>query len=166
MPGIESDLSKLAFPLAGNPAAKAAGAARAIQPGRSAGEFLALRGPLEKSRAAGGPGAATRAGERGASGMTSPEKALAGAKGGDERAGLLAASREFEALFLRYLAGAMRQTIPEGGLGGAPGAHFFGGMIDEHLGRLLAESGRGMQLADQLSRQVAALPKEENDGTP
>ncbi|MBN2169789.1 MAG: hypothetical protein JW819_00545 [Candidatus Krumholzibacteriota bacterium] len=70
------------------------------------------------------------------------------------------AAREFEGILMLYLASAMWDTLPAGGTGGMQGAHFYQGMIEEQLGRLLVEGSRGPGLADAIVRQVSAETKE------
>ncbi len=70
------------------------------------------------------------------------------APAGSERAKVIGAAREFEEVFLRYLASAMTESA---GVGGEiEGAHFYKGLIDEQFGRLLADSGRGLGLQASL----------------
>ena len=61
---------------------------------------------------------------------------------------VIAAGRQFEAIFLRYLVTAMRNT----GEGAGSGTEFYEGLIDENLSRILAESGGGLQLGELLAR--------------
>jgi hypothetical protein len=61
----------------------------------------------------------------------------------------LAAVKEFEAVFLRQLAGVMTRSA-SGLAAGSEGAAFYQGMIEEQLGRLLAERGGGLGLQDAL----------------
>ncbi len=74
------------------------------------------------------------------------------APAGSERAKVIGAAREFEEVFLRYLASAMTESA---GVGGEiEGAHFYKGLIDEQFGRLLADSGRGLGLQASLIQNL------------
>lgn len=85
-------------------------------------------------------------------------KAL-GADPAAERARVAQAASDFEAVFMGYLS----STMTKGALGDGdmPGAQFYQGMIDEQLGRLLAESGGGLGLQEALS--AAMTPAEEDE---
>lgn len=82
--------------------------------------------------------------------------------GGDavEHRKVVEAAREFEAVFLRYLASAMTQTVSAGGE--MEGAHFYKGLIDEQLGDMLAESGRGLGLQESLVRGMSGTDTEDD----
>jgi hypothetical protein len=108
------------------------------------------------------PASLTRMESRGAA--TSPADAAGGVAGaataGDAPA-LRKAAQEFEGILMRYLASAMWDTLPAGGTSGMQGAHFYQGMIEEQLGRLLVEGSRGPGLADAIVRQVSVVTKEK-----
>jgi Rod binding domain-containing protein len=84
-----------------------------------------------------------------AEGATSWQPLAGGAGRGDERRQALAAVKEFEAVFLRQLAGVMTRSA-SGLTAGSEGAAFYQGMIEEQLGRLLAERGGGLGLQEAL----------------
>ncbi len=75
------------------------------------------------------------------------------------------AGREFETILLRYLVGAMRSTIGDAGGGGMQGAHFYQGLIEEQLGRVLADSGRGLRLAELLQQQLGRTGEGDGHGS-
>ncbi len=70
------------------------------------------------------------------------------------------AAREFEAVFLRYLASAMNKSVSAGTK--MEGAHFYQGMIDEQFGRILAESGKGLGLQDAMIKRLNTVAEGEN----
>ncbi len=78
-------------------------------------------------------------------------KSVTGA-GGTERHEAAKAAREFEEVFLRYLASAMTESAGVGG--DMEGAHFYKGLIDEQFGRLLADSGGGLGLQGSLIKKL------------
>ncbi len=84
--------------------------------------------------------------------LTSGELRSLEAPAGSERAKVVGAAREFEEVFLRYLASAMTESAGVGGKG--EGAHFYKGLIDEQFGRLLADSGRGLGLQTSLIQNL------------
>jgi hypothetical protein len=87
-------------------------------------------------------------------------KSLSGPAGA-EREKVAGAAREFEEVFLRYLASAMTESA---GMGGeVEGAHFYKGLIDEQFGRLLADSGRGLGLQASLIQKLGG-PEEAGHG--
>jgi Rod binding domain-containing protein len=65
---------------------------------------------------------------------------------------------ELESVFLNQLFQAMRQSVPDGGLGdSSPGEEMFTAMLDEQLAKEAAfkwERGLGEQLYRQLSRRL------------
>ncbi len=65
---------------------------------------------------------------------------------------------ELESVFLNQLFQAMRQSVPDGGLGEAsPGEEMFTAMLDEQLAKEAAfkwEGGLGEDLYRQLSRRL------------
>ncbi len=81
-------------------------------------------------------------------------------EGATEHRKVVEAAKEFEAVFLRYLASAMTQTVSAGGE--MEGAHFYKGLIDEQLGRMLAESGRGLGLQESLVKNMSEANLEDD----
>jgi len=69
-------------------------------------------------------------------------------------------ANELEGVFLNQLFQAMRQSVPDGGLGEAsPGEEMFTAMLDEQLAKEAAvnwERGIGEELYQQLSRRLTA----------
>lgn len=66
------------------------------------------------------------------------------------------AAREFEALFITNLLRIMRESLDQSELfGSGLGGHFYMDLIDQQLGRALAERG-GIGIADLLIRQLEA----------
>lgn len=69
-------------------------------------------------------------------------------------------ANELEGVFLNQLFQAMRQSVPDGGLGGtSPGEEMFTAMLDEQLAKEAAvkwEGGIGEALFQQLSRRLTA----------
>jgi len=67
---------------------------------------------------------------------------------------------ELESVFLNQLFQAMRQSVPDGGLGEtSPGEEMFTAMLDEQLAQEAAakwERGIGEELYKQLSRRLTA----------
>ena len=57
------------------------------------------------------------------------------------------AAKRFEELLGTMLVKEMRQALPDGFFGKGPGADVYGGWLDEHLGKSLAENG-GLGLRD------------------
>lgn len=71
----------------------------------------------------------------------------------DPRAGLKAASREFEALFLQMVLKAMRDAVPKSGLFGSQEMDLYQGLLDQQLTQTM--SGRGTTgIAAALERQL------------
>lgn len=72
------------------------------------------------------------------------EKATDAARlGGDENA-----ARELEKLFVTMLVKEMRESLPEGFFGKAPGANVYGGLFDQMLAESLAAgAGTGLRQA-------------------
>jgi len=63
-------------------------------------------------------------------------------------------ARDFEALFVRQLLTEMRRSIPKGDPDlKAPGEDIYQGMLDSEFAKHIAGSGRGLGLADMLTRQ-------------
>ncbi len=90
---------------------------------------------------------------KGIGGATAPWQPLAASAGGSQRQAI-AAVKDFEAVFLRQLAGVMTRSA-SGLAAGSEGAAFYQGMIEEQLGRLLAERGGGMGLQSALLARLA-----------
>jgi len=134
---------------------KAGAAANATDGGAPAGRPLGL---ADLGRAA--PPASLARSSAVAAAPSSPAGAGGAAPSRAEPA-LQRAAREFEGILMRYLASAMWETLPGSDAGGMAGAHFYQGMIEEQLGRLLVEGGHGPGLAGALVRQVSADPEEE-----
>ena len=93
-----------------------------------------------------------------ATGTTPAASAPAGSAAAT-RAGIRAAAKEFESIFVYQMISAMRKTIGDGGfIKKSNGQEIFEGMLDEEWGRkLAAKSGpRGLSeiLYQQLSRQL------------
>lgn len=91
--------------------------------------------------------------------LTGGEMRSLEAGAGSEREKVVAAAREFEEVFLRYLASAMTESAGVGGE--VEGSHFYKGLIDEQFGRLLADSGRGLGLQSSLIQKLGT--GEESD---
>jgi Rod binding domain-containing protein len=76
----------------------------------------------------------------------------------DNRAQLRRLADELESVFLNQLFQAMRQSVPDGGLGtSSPGEEMFTAMLDEQLAKEAAfkwERGLGEELYRQLSRRL------------
>jgi Rod binding domain-containing protein len=72
---------------------------------------------------------------------------------------------ELESVFLNQLFQAMRQSVPDGGLGeSSPGEEMFTAMLDEQLAKEAAfkwERGLGEELYRQLSRRLVDQPTVE-----
>ena len=65
------------------------------------------------------------------------------------------ACADFEAIMLRQLLAAMRESVPEGGLlDGGHATEMYQGMHDEQLARTLAD-GKGMGFGAALYRQIS-----------
>ena len=102
-------------------------------------------------------------------GAIAPELALPAAPSGiEEQRRLrgkppLAVAREFEAILLAQMLGAMRQTVPSSGLLQAASAHrVLDGAFDQEVARSLvarADFGIARQLAAQLERHGGARPE-------
>jgi len=64
------------------------------------------------------------------------------------------AAVQFEAVFVRQMLSAMRQTIPDGGLiDGGQAEELFAGMLDGHMSELMAGESKS-ELADAIYRQL------------
>ncbi len=95
------------------------------------------------------------------SGLPSPDALLPGgaqslqAQGNLERAGRVSsreAAQEFEAYFLSYIMGVMRQTVPDGPFDSKAAKTFYS-FYDAEIGRLAAKSG-GVGLAKSLENMI------------
>ena len=65
------------------------------------------------------------------------------------------ALKDFEALFVNQLFQVMRRSVPEGDPRlQSPGSNLYRQMLDEEMSRLIAHSGKGLGLAEMLSRQL------------
>ena len=65
------------------------------------------------------------------------------------------AAVQFEAVFVRQMLSAMRQTIPDGGvIDGGQAEELFAGMLDGHMAELMAAESRS-ELADAIYRQLS-----------
>ncbi|WDY57884.1 flagellar assembly peptidoglycan hydrolase FlgJ [Pseudomonas sp. PSKL.D1] len=73
--------------------------------------------------------------------------------GREGEAGLKEAARQFEALFLQNMLKSMRAAIPKSELSNNSQTELYTEMLDQQLAQNLA--GRGMGLADQLTRSLA-----------
>jgi Rod binding domain-containing protein len=76
-------------------------------------------------------------------------------------------SRALEGVFLAQLFQALRATVPESGLGTAPGTDVFTAMLDERLAELAAQrlrGGMGDALYRQLSRRLEVLEVPTTEG--
>jgi len=82
------------------------------------------------------------------------------------RAQLKRLADEMESVFLNQLFQAMRQSVPDGGLGeSSPGEEMFTAMLDEQLAKEAAfnwDRGLGEQLYRQLSRRLVEQPAVES----
>lgn len=65
------------------------------------------------------------------------------------------AAQEFEAYFVQQLLSQMRKAIPSGGLLHSRGEDMFRDMMDEQLGKDIAQSNHGFGLSDSLYRQLS-----------
>jgi hypothetical protein len=74
-----------------------------------------------------------------------------------ERDEILKATKEFEAVFMQYLASALGSSLPGSEM---EGSHFYQGMIESHLGQLLADSG-DLHLGDSLVSQIQKMSEGE-----
>lgn len=72
-----------------------------------------------------------------------------------ERQTALQAVKDFEAIFMRQLARVMTQSAG-GTTGDVEGAAFYEGLIEEQLGRVLAEAGGGLGLKEALLARMGA----------
>ncbi|NIE75433.1 flagellar assembly peptidoglycan hydrolase FlgJ [Pantoea sp. Ap-967] len=72
--------------------------------------------------------------------------------GRDGEAGLKEAARQFEALFLQTMLKSMREAIPKSQLSSDSQTELYTEMLDQQWAQTLA--GRGMGLADQLTRSL------------
>lgn len=71
-----------------------------------------------------------------------------------EKAKLKQACQDFESIFLNFLLGKMRDTVPKSDLmGSSHGEDVYRGMLDDELAKQMAASG-GVGLADTLYRQI------------
>ncbi len=84
----------------------------------------------------------------------------------DSRVQLKRLADELESVFLNQLFQAMRQSVPDGGLGeSSPGEEMFTAMLDEQLAQEAAfkwERGLGEELYRQLSRRLVDQPAVES----
>jgi flagellar protein FlgJ len=64
------------------------------------------------------------------------------------------AAQEFEAYFVQQLLSQMRKAIPSGGLLHSRGEDMFRDLMDEQLGKDIAQ-GHGFGLSDSLYRQLS-----------
>ena len=65
------------------------------------------------------------------------------------------AATQFEAVFIRQMLAAMRETVPEGGLiDGGQAEDLFSSMLDGHLSELMA-ARTGSGLAEAIYRQLS-----------
>ena len=76
-------------------------------------------------------------------------------------------ANELESVFLNQLFQAMRQSVPDGGMGEtSPGEEMFTAMLDEQLAREAAvnwERGLGEELYKQLSRRLTEQTSLESE---
>ncbi len=77
-----------------------------------------------------------------------------GASKARSEADLRKAAEEFEAYFVQQLMSQMRKAIPSGGLLHSRGEDMFRDLMDEQLGKDIAQS-HGFGLADSLYRQLS-----------
>ena len=76
------------------------------------------------------------------------------------------AARRFEELLGGMLVKEMRNALPEGFFGKGPGADVYGGWLDEHLGKALAENdGLGLRGTILPSLQGEAAPESEQEAS-
>ena len=74
----------------------------------------------------------------------------------ERRQGLLKASKEFEAIFIRQMIASMRKTVGEGGLlNKSNGEKIFEDMLDEEWAKKLSSRGGKGSLSDVLYRQLS-----------
>lgn len=78
-----------------------------------------------------------------------------------ERQTALQAVKDFEAIFMRQLARVMTQSAG-GAAGSAEGSAYYEGLIEEQLGRVLAEAGGGLGLKEALLARMGATTGEPN----
>ena len=68
---------------------------------------------------------------------------------------LAEALKDFEALFVNPLLQVMRSSVPEGDPRlQSTASNLYRQMLDEEMSRLIAHSGKGLGLAEMLSRQL------------
>ena len=101
---------------------------------------------------------------KGVAGASAPWQPLAAPAGYSQRQAI-AAVKDFEAVFLRQLAGVMTRSA-SGLAEGSEGAAFYQGMIEEQLGRLLAERGGGMGLQSALLARLQGPSEGVADAAP
>ncbi len=82
-------------------------------------------------------------------------------KPGSEEAKVLDAVKQFESIFLRYLASAMNKAMP-GSEDDMPGGQYYQGLIDTKLGEMLAQE-QGLGLGEAMLRQLGHEPGGAND---
>lgn len=70
----------------------------------------------------------------------------------DPKAGAKAAAQQFEALMLQMMLKSMREALPESGLFDSQQGRFYDSLMDQQWAQTL--SGRGVGLAEQLTRQL------------
>jgi murein DD-endopeptidase MepM/ murein hydrolase activator NlpD len=104
-------------------------------------------------------------GPTGIAGVTAagtPQLSKTGAKAGDDPERLKGAAREFEALFLSYMLGVMRETIGDAGLTEkGPGEGIYTELFDQEVARSLANRG-ALGISNLiLGRMPNASPKAE-----
>ncbi|MCP4548360.1 MAG: hypothetical protein GY835_18015 [bacterium] len=78
-----------------------------------------------------------------------------------EQQEILDAVKQFESIFLRYLASAMNKTMP-GSDQALPGGQYYQGLIDAQMGDLLAQE-HGLGLGESMLRQLGTGQGGQND---